>query len=582
MCQLKGWLMGRLLLRGSVLVYALVLFLPIIPTFAAPPDSGSILSEQKQQETFSVPSSQRPAIEMESELPADSRIKVNVKKFEFSGDQQIVSFMELDKIVSSYVNQTLDFTQLQNIARKVTKYLREETGCLLGRAYLPQQDVTDGVVRIAIIVGRLDGNVRVSIEEPYRIRRSILENIAARAIRPDEAIRLDDLERAVLLIDDLPAISARAYLDKGQLPETSRITVQASEGRAVSFTATGDNFGNRYTGYFRRGLQMNVSDGFGRGDSMSVAYLNADGIDQGRADFALPVGPYGTYFNASYNGLRYDVGGKLEDLLAKGQAHIFAAGLRHPLKRTKKSSLWLGTGYNFLRMEDKLDETVTSDRDVDVAGVNMSGNFYDGFFGGGLTSLSLALSQGRVRIDDGKANDDSGARTAGNFWKTSYTFARLQRIAKSVSLFASARGQFADGNLDSSQKMILGGPTGVRAYPVGEASGDEGHVFTLEKRLELPARPSGVTTQLVGFFDAGHIRLHKDTWANSVTNISGRNHYWLTGAGVGLNFEHPGKYRVQLSYARKVGKNVGRDTSDNDVDNRSDDGRFWIQSVFWF
>ena len=47
------------------------------------------------------------------------------------------------------------------------------------------------------------------------------------------------------------------------------------------------------------------------------------------------------------------------------------------------------------------------------------------------------------------------------------------------------RGQLAFDNLDSSEKMELGGAYGVRAYPEGEAFGDEGYIATAEARLML-------------------------------------------------------------------------------------------------
>ena len=41
-----------------------------------------------------------------------------------------------------------------------------------------------------------------------------------------------------------------------------------------------------------------------------------------------------------------------------------------------------------------------------------------------------------------------------------------------VSLFASVNGQLASKDLDSSEKMVLGGMYAVRAYPEGEAYAD--------------------------------------------------------------------------------------------------------------
>ena len=64
-----------------------------------------------------------------------------------------------------------------------------------------------------------------------------------------------------------------------------------------------------------------------------------------------------------------------------------------------------------------------------------------------------------------------------------------------VSLYAAINGQFASKNLDISEKMGLGGANGVRAYPEGEAYGDQGYVLNLEARCLLPSLSERVPGQ---------------------------------------------------------------------------------------
>lgn len=550
---------------------------------AAVPDSGSILREQQQLELPSQqPSAPPTEIKKTKEFKKDPGIKITIRKFKFIDYKGTVSLKELNKLTLPYINKEVTFSDLQNIIQEVTQYLREDKGFLLSRAYLPEQDITQGVITVAIMIGSLEEKVDVSIQGSHRIKKKVLENIANQAISRDDVILSNDVERAVLLINDLPGISAKAYLDKGQTPGTSRITIESKEGSVISSSLSADNFGNRYTGTVRRVFRTSFANLLRCADFVQLTYVNADDLNQGRFDFSIPVGSNGTIFDLSYSGLHYELGGKLKNLKANGLAHTATTGFRYPLRRTRRSSIWGGLGYQHYALEDKIDKSITSDRAINTGNVNVTGNFYDDFLGGGLTSFLFSLHRGYLDFYVGKTNDDAGAKTAGHYSKITYALARLQKIAKEISLFFSARGQFADGNLDSSQKIILGGPTGVRAYPIGEASGDEGHILTLEKRFDLPVNPCGMKVQLVGFFDAGFIRLHKNTWKNSVTNISGRNHYWLTGAGPGINIKKGDWLSLQFSYAHTIGKNVGRDTLGNNADNRHDKGRFWAQATFKF
>ena len=568
-------------------VLALGIFLSFFSVFGAAvatPDSGAILNQQERQEINRTlrSISESGAIKTETELEMSGQASVYVKKIEFNGYGTIAVLQELNSIAEPYLNKTLKFSELKKIAVLVTRYLREEKGHLLSRAYIPAQDVTSGTVFINIMLTSLDGPVSVKLTSDARIKSHIIDKIASGALKGDQAIHLKDLERSVLLINDLPGISARAYLDKGTLPGTSRITIEAQEGGTVSALVFADNFGNRYTGTFRRAAQVVFSDSMGWGDLFSITYLNADDLNHGKVNFSVPVGHYGTFWNTSYSGLHYELGGKLKDLKAAGNAYTIATDLQHPVKRTKKTSIWGGLGYKQLLLEDKLNSAVTSDRAVSVSDISLTCNFFDDFWGGGLASFGVNLNPGYLDMTDGKSSDDTGARTDGHFFKAVYTAARLQKATDKISLFFSARGQFADSNLDSSQKIILGGPTGVRAYPIGEASGDEGHIMTFEKRYDLSFMPSWLRTQIVAFYDAGYIRLHKNTWTNAVTNMTGKNHYWLQGAGIGLNFEKKGAYRIQLSYAHKTDSNDGKDSLENNADNRSDGGQFWAQAICWF
>ena len=114
---------------------------------------------------------------------------------------------------------------------------------------------------------------------------------------------------------------------------------------------------------------------------------------------------------------------------------------------------------------------------------------------------------------------------------------------------------------------------GVRAYPEGEAYGDQGYLLTLEARLQLPmfAKALPGQTELIGFIDAGTVTLNKNpgAWA------PGDNRRTLSGAGVGLNWWAANDFVVKASYARKLGSDAATSAPDKS-------GRFWIQAVKYF
>ncbi|MEA3437332.1 MAG: POTRA domain-containing protein [Thermodesulfobacteriota bacterium] len=554
---------------------------------AGPPSGGSILREEEQQKIQKTIDSMQPTPPSEdiATPPEPKRapgVKVFVKRIEFAGYDSLISLKELNKIAAPYIGKETTLTGLESLAYEITKYSRKQSGLLLLRAYFPEQDVTDGVIKIIIVPGSLDGKIKVSVKEPYRINKRLLENMAERAVPEDQAIRVGAMERAVLLINELPGISSRAYLDKGDTPGTTKVSIDAKEREWLTGMIYLDNFGNKSTGAFRRIAQVSLGDTFHCGDLIQIMYINSDDLNQGIAHLSFPVGDRGLFADFTCNGLYYKLGDKLKDLDADGHAITGNAALRYPIILRRTADLWIGAGYDYFYLNDKIFNTSYSARDINAGNAYIKGNIYDGFFGGGFNYFLVSLNGGDVSLNAGKEYDDVSACTNGGYFRATYLGARLQRATKCLSLLFSIRGQVSSCNLDTSQKIIIGGPTGVRAYPVGEAAADEGNIMTFETRLDLPFMPSWLKTQLIGFYDAGYAVLHKDKWINSVTTATGRNRYWMQGAGSGINIGKQGLCRMQFSYALKIGNNPGRDASGNDTDGRSDDGRFWLQGTVWF
>ena len=143
----------------------------------------------------------------------------------------------------------------------------------------------------------------------------------------------------------------------------------------------------------------------------------------------------------------------------------------------------------------------------------------------GMTWGSLTLTMGRLRLDASQqADDDTTARTAGRFSKVNLDAARLHQLAKGWTLYGRLAGQWASKNLDASEKFALGGPNGVRAWPAGEALGDDGWLGQFEVRYRIDAFEPYL------FVDAGGVRINHSPWAEGTNTRS------LAGAGLGMRW----------------------------------------------
>jgi hemolysin activation/secretion protein len=176
-----------------------------------------------------------------------------------------------------------------------------------------------------------------------------------------------------------------------------------------------------------------------------------------------------------------------------------------------------------------------------------------------------------IRTPAALAIDQATARTNGNYGKLAYNVSRLQNITENFSLYAGINGQFASKNLDISEKMGLGGPYAVRAYPVGEAYADEGYVVNLEARYRLPKFSQSIPGQLylIGFVDTGSVKLFENPW------FTGPNHRTLSATGLGVNWVDYNNFTVSAYWATKLGNERATAAPDKG-------SRFWLQGIKYF
>lgn len=582
-------------LRAHPLRTAVMLALAGMSTAAfaqTAPDAGQILQEQRK--TDSRMPERLPQMEGEPSLrPAlksTGGVRVQVKSLQFSGHTGLATDAELQALLADAVGQQLDMGQLQQLADRVTQHLKAK-GWLLARAYLPQQDVTDGTIEISIVRGRIEGGIdgeglRLDTKLS-RLDKKVVKETLKQALFSDgdDAMHTLKLERALLLLNDLPGISARSTIEKGDVAGTSRLAVEVDEGPLVTGSVAADNYGNRYTGSDRLTAQLSVNDPLGIGDQVTLMAATAARLNQAVVGYSLPLGHDGLRAGISHTALRYRIGEELAANESRGEAATTSLNLSYPFIRRRDQNLRGQLGYETKSLKDETLGVVQKDRRIENFIVGLSGDSHDQLGGGGLSNFSVVGTHGDADLSrvSSDVTGDATARTAGKFSKLNYSLARLQKITDQYSLFGSFSGQTASKNLVSSEKFMLGGPNGVRAYPSSEGSGDEGMLATMEVRYDPSERFAGGNLQFTGFVDAGHISLNKRPWSGSPGNATDRNSYSLAGAGVGVNYTQLGYYTLRAMWATKLGDNPGRAAvSNNDSNGRRDNSRFWLQALIWF
>jgi hemolysin activation/secretion protein len=551
---------------------------------AVPPDAGSLLNQQQQQD--------RPLKRVEKEAPlvqtplaetrSDAGFRARIDRVRFTGAEGLVDDAVLQAVVADAIGKSLTHAQLQALAQRVSAALQVR-GYLLARAYLPRQDLSDRVLEIAIMPGRLQSSAgRVQVLSGDKALRTRMAAIADAALPPGP-VRNDQLERALLLINDVPGVSARATLEKGDEPGTSRLLIGVDSKPAWTGGVTVDNFNNRYTGAWRTSAWTAVNRPFDREDLLGASVSHSSGSDVLGLNYALGLNPSGLRANFAASWMRYDIGGEFKPLDLTGSAGTISAGLSYPLLRTRQHNLWFSVDAEHKGLVDKALGQTLRERKLDKLTTMFSGSLWDSWWGGGYTGLSTGWVVGHVDLDNDADHlaDALSARTRGGFSKWVWRIERNQSLGglRDWGLYLGANGQVGSKNLDSSEKFLLGGPSGVRGHAVGEASGDSGWLASAELRRDF-AVGKGLHAQALLFVDRGHVRQHIDPWPGSVMPWTG-NSYGLSSVGVGLNVQGE-RWTFRSAWAHRLGDNPGRSAAGLNADGQRDNHYLWLQASLRF
>jgi hemolysin activation/secretion protein len=263
-------------------------------------------------------------------------------------------------------------------------------------------------------------------------------------------------------------------------------------------------------------------------------------------------------------------------LNAHGPANTRGLDLMIPLARGRDGNLSLQVTADDKKFQNETYVGTYSRYSANVYGVNLQGTQSDELGQGGLTTYGLSWISGRFDLNGSpNENDDlNGAQIAGKFNKYKLSLKREQQLSRSTTLSVSYQSQWADKNLDSSEKIFLGGSQGVRAYAANEAGGTQGQLLNLELQQQIQIA-DGVFTQAV-FYDVGEITVNKN---NNFATALPLNSYSLKGAGIwaGWNVRNKlGMAYARLTWARRVGVNPAANLLGLDQDGTLIRDRWWL------
>ncbi|KPQ40109.1 MAG: Hemolysin activation/secretion protein [Phormidium sp. OSCR] len=471
-----------------------------------------------------------PPLEMSPERdgPAEEIPEIWVREIEVLGNT-VFSEAQLAELTAAYEGRSLVFEELINLRTAITD-LYVANGYTTSGAFIPPQDVSDGVVQVQVVEGRLD---RLTITGVRRLSEGWIRRRLERA--SDSPLSLPALEQALQLLQQDPAIaSVRAELMAGRGPGLSELQLTVTEAFPVEGRLQLANRNSPNVGSLRPSVEMEVYSPLGIGDSLLGEFGITEGVREGFVRYELPVNAENTRLSLSYQrGRSRVVEEPFEVLEIRSTDEDWRLGVSHPLWETSNDVFRVGMSLGLQRSRTFLfdDEPFSFSDGPEDGRSNLTVlQLTQDWSSRSPAEVVAARSQFSLGVDAFNATRNETGPD-GLFFAWLGQFQWVRSLAPDTLLVTRMAAQLAADPLLPISQFGLGGPDTVRGYLQNQRVGDSGVMLSLEFRYPLIRDPGGLgLVQIAPFFDVGTV------W-NLGSDREIPNPQTLLGTGVGLRWE---------------------------------------------
>ncbi|NEP49000.1 MAG: ShlB/FhaC/HecB family hemolysin secretion/activation protein [Moorea sp. SIO3C2] len=441
-----------------------------------------------------------PSRDLPDEILEDIPKQIFIKRFNII-DSTVFSQEKLAEITEPFLNQPISFPTLFKIRSEITK-LYDDEGYVNSGAYIPPQQLEDGIVTIQIIEGELED---IIVKGLSRLNTNYIKSRLAIATKKPLNVRrlLEALQ--MLRLDPLIA-NISAELSAGVEPGESLLEVTVTEADTFSTQITLDNGRSPSVGSFRRRPQIREGNLLGLGDALEFNYTNTDGSDTFDVSYTLPINPRNGTLRLAYGTTSSEViEPPFDEIDIDSESRFYEITLRQPIFQTPTEEVAIGiTGSRQESETSILDTPFPLSAGADDEGrtrINAIRLFQE-WTKRSERQVLAARSQLSIGISSGDTTLSRGGPDSNFFvWRGQGQWVRL--LAPNTILLIRGDVQLADRGLVPLEQIGIGGLESVRGYRQDLILSDNGAFISAELRLPIIQNDSGTLVQLTPFLDFG-------------------------------------------------------------------------------
>lgn len=414
--------------------------------------------------------------ERASPLPRDEGqppVCFDIHEIHLSG-ATLMSPAEQEKLLGEFLNRCLGTTQLNDILKTVTAFYLDR-GYVTARAYLPEQDLGSGILRIIVIEGVLEGLDSSALASDRELAMAFPGRV-------DEPLNLRELEQ---LVDQMGRLSSRRVqleLLPGEAVGGSRVRLQGERSKPWQAALARHNDGQRSTGEQQWDVALAWDSPLGLGDQLRLRGGSDAVSDRWRHSasqslfYGLPYGwwTFGYSYSQSYYRTRNEAVGFSFASDGESKRHQFNAERVIHRDALSKSAFNLGLAH--LRTRNYIESTL-----LDASSHRLS-EFQFGLnhgrrVGAAFINMDAGWQRGIGALDAQREGHPRGSEPVARYNKYTLTLSYLQPFhlwGQAFIVDSMMHGQRSEDVLFSPQRISLGGLASVRGFKEQSLSGDSG------------------------------------------------------------------------------------------------------------
>lgn len=427
------------------------------------------------------------------------------------------------------IGKNVSLSDILNIADLIEARYRAE-GYLLVRAYVPPQRVKDGVFTINVVEGYVSSvAVEGSNDGAQSVTHAYMEPVL-----DEKPLRMETMERALLLANDLPGISATGVLKPSATTQGASDLVVSELQPLWNAGLSVNNRGSRFSGIWTTTASGSVNGLFGADQLSAALTISPDQSQQiaGQARYRRPIGDDGLLGSIFVVVTHGQPGSTLSALNVLTDSWAVGPRLTYPLIRSRAETLSLDGGITV--QDARVNVTGTSSHDQwRVADISV--NYLRSALLGGNWSGTLDLAQGLPIFGATPNNSPELSRVGGHTDFTKFTGAGRVTwpLIDALSTTLSAQGQYSFDPLINGEQIAFGGVQIGSGYDPGAITGDSGIGGMLEIHYDTKIPSWSILALEPYVFVDG-----AQTWYIH-GKASGLNNATISSVGGGLRFWFP-------------------------------------------